>query len=101
VAAEIDRRIPALLLLREAGLIEKLIVALEEAHSEGRLLNSEQLLMSRLRKLVSTAAPAVVVADPEAMAAKESHGRSATHRLEHLTRPAVPPTHTADGGEHD
>ena len=51
LTAEIDRRIPALLLVREAGLVEKLILALEEAHSEGRLRDDEHLLLSRLREV--------------------------------------------------
>src|SRR5262249_54764638 len=43
-AAEIDRRIPALMLLPEAGLIDRLVYALEEAHGDDRLSEDEHLL---------------------------------------------------------
>ena len=51
VAVEIDRRIPALMLLPEGGLIDRLIFALEEASGDNRLSDDEHLLLSRLQKL--------------------------------------------------
>ena len=93
-AAEIDRRIPALLLLREAGLVEKLILALEEAHSEGRLRDGEHLLLGRLRDLLSKApseAVVVVEAGPEPI---DPRARQLAHRPGSWKRPP-PRTRTA------
>ena len=42
---------PALMLLPEGGLIDKLIAALEEASAESPLSDDEHFLLSRLRKL--------------------------------------------------
>jgi hypothetical protein len=50
-AADISRLLPALLLLPEGGLFERLVTALEEAQSESSLTGDEELLLKRLRKL--------------------------------------------------
>ncbi len=52
-AAEIAQLIPALILLPEGGLIERLINGLEESHAENRLRDDEHILLSRLRRLKS------------------------------------------------
>lgn len=92
LAGEIDRRIPALMLLPEAGLIERLIFALEEAHGENRLNEEEHLLLSRLQKLKG---------DLEHMNPRDSAAwRSIARQLERLTDPAVAPTHAAEDGKH-
>ena len=101
LVAELDRRIPALLLLREAGLIERLIVALEDAHSDGRLLDDEQRLLSRLRTLVSEPPPAadrVIEVEP-GNARAASRRREAPRQLAHLTEPVNAPTHPAEDGK--
>jgi hypothetical protein len=101
-AAEIDRRIPALLLLREAGLVEKLILALEEAHSEGRLRDGEHLLLSRLRELFSNASSEAVAlaADLEpANPRYSSDEKSAAQPLEHLAKPAGAPIGPDEDGK--
>jgi hypothetical protein len=51
VATEIGQLIPALILLPEGGLVERMIAALEEGHSDNRLRDDEHLLLSRLRRL--------------------------------------------------
>lgn len=94
-AAEIDRRIPELLLLRGA---EKLIAALEQADSEGGLPDDEQLLLSRLRKLVSQvpqAAGKVIDVDPMDTGIP-SHGRTGARQPGHLAEPADAPSHSAE-----
>jgi primosomal protein N' len=92
LAAEIGRRIPALMLLPEAGLIERLIFALEEAHAEDRLSDEEHLLLSRLQKLKG---------DLERMNPKDASAwRSIARQLERLAEPAVSPTHAAEDGKH-
>jgi hypothetical protein len=92
LAAEVDRRIPALMLLPEAGLIEKLTFALEEAHGEDRLSDEEHVLLSRLHKLKG---------DLERMNPKDSsHWRIIARQLERLTEPGVAPTHPAEDGKH-
>jgi predicted nucleic acid-binding Zn-ribbon protein len=92
LAAEIGRRIPALMLLPEARLIERLIFALEEAHAEDRLSDEEHLLLSRLQKLKG---------DLERMNPKDSSAwRSIARQLERLAEPAVSPTHPAEDGKH-
>jgi hypothetical protein len=92
LAAEIDHRVPALMLLPQAGLIEKLISALEEGHADDRLSDDEHLLLSRLQKLKS---------DLERMNPKDtSHWRSIARELERLTEPGVAPTHPAEDGKH-
>jgi hypothetical protein len=91
LVAEIDRRIPALMLLPEAGLIERLIFALEEAHGEDRLSDDEHVLLSRLQKLKG---------DIERMNPRDSsHWRSIARRLEGLAEPAVAPTHAVGDGK--
>ena len=50
-AAEIGKLLPALILLPEGGLFDRLVGALEEAQSDGRLRGDEDLLLKRLRKL--------------------------------------------------
>ena len=99
LAAEIDRRIPALLLLRE---IDRLILDLEEGQSEGRLGDEQRLLLSRLRKLVSqqpAAADKVIDAEPMDAAAP-ARRKSAMRQLAHLTGPAIAPTQPAEDGKH-
>jgi hypothetical protein len=64
-AAEIERRIPALLLVREAGLIERLLQRLEEARSKRSLRDGDRPLMSQLRKLAK-ASPTPANAPPDA-----------------------------------
>jgi predicted nucleic acid-binding Zn-ribbon protein len=96
VAAAIERKIPALAMLRE---LEKLILELEEAHSEGRLGEDEHLLLSRLRTLASKASSATPdqVIDVEPMDARApSHRKSALRQPEHLTEAADAPTHPAE-----
>jgi hypothetical protein len=100
--AEIDRRIPALLLVREVGLVEKLILALEEAHSEGRLRDDEHLLLSRLREaFAKPPSEAVLVAEdlepvhPRALTDRRSDSR----QLQHLTGPAETCTDPAENGK--
>jgi hypothetical protein len=51
--ADIDRLLPALILLPEGGLLVRLVTALEEAHSKGALSGDEDLLLKRLRRLTS------------------------------------------------
>jgi hypothetical protein len=92
LVVEIDRRIPALMLLPDAGLIERLIFALEEAHAEDRLSDEEHLLLNRLQKLKG---------DLERMNPKDSAAwRSIARQLERLSDPAVSPTHPAEDGKH-
>jgi hypothetical protein len=50
-ATEVAQRVPALILLPEGGLIDRLIGALEEGHAENRLRDDEHVLLSRLRRL--------------------------------------------------
>jgi hypothetical protein len=50
-AAEIGKLLPALILLPEGGLFDRLVGALEEAQSDGGLRGDEDLLLKRLRKL--------------------------------------------------
>jgi hypothetical protein len=52
-AAEINRLLPALALLPEGGLFDRLVAALEEALAENALSVDEDLLLKRLRKLKS------------------------------------------------
>ena len=99
--AEIDRRIPALLLVREAGLVEKLILALEEAHSEGRLRDDEHALLNRLRELSSKppSDAVLVAADLEPMQPRALPDRqSASRQLQHLSEPAEASTDPAENG---
>ena len=49
--AEIDARVPTLILLPESRLIDSLIAALEESHAENRLGEDEDRLLARLRGL--------------------------------------------------
>jgi hypothetical protein len=92
VAAEIDRRVPALMLLPQAGLIDKLVSALEEAHADDGLSDEEHILLSRLHKLKG---------DLERMNPKDtSHWRIIARQLERLTEPDVAPTHPAEDGKH-
>jgi hypothetical protein len=51
--AEINRLLPALTLLPEGGLFDRLVTALEEALAENALSGDEDLLLKRLRKLKS------------------------------------------------
>ena len=91
VAAEIDRRIPALMLLPEGGLMDRLILALEEAHGDNRLSDEEHLLLSRLQKLKG---------DLEGMRPNDSAAwRGIVRQLEHLNEPAPAPTHRAGQGQ--
>ncbi|MBX9590368.1 MAG: hypothetical protein K2X43_13760 [Hyphomonadaceae bacterium] len=90
VAAEIDRRIPALMLLPESGLIDRLILALEEAHGDNRLSDDEHLLLSRLQKLKG---------DLERLQIGDSSAwRGILRQLEHLNEPAPAPTHRVEDG---
>ena len=50
-ATEVAQRVPALILLPEGGLIDRLVAALEEGHAENRLRDDEHILLSRLRRL--------------------------------------------------
>jgi hypothetical protein len=50
-ATEIGKLLPALILLPEGGLFDRLVAALEEAQSDGPLSSDEDLLLKRLRKL--------------------------------------------------
>jgi hypothetical protein len=50
-AAEIGKLLPALILLPEGGLFDRLVGALEDAQSDGQLSGDEDLLLKRLRKL--------------------------------------------------
>jgi hypothetical protein len=50
-AAEIGKLLPALILLPEGGLFDRLIGALEDAQSDGPLSGDEDVLLKRLRKL--------------------------------------------------
>ena len=91
VAAEIDRRVPALMLLPEIGLIDRLILALEEASGDNRLSDDEHLLLSRLQKLKG---------DLEVMRLDDSSAwKGITRQLEHLNEPAPAPTHRAGHGQ--
>jgi len=49
--AEVDARVPTLILLPESRLIDSLIAALEESHAENRLGEDEDRLLARLRGL--------------------------------------------------
>jgi hypothetical protein len=92
LTAEIDKRVPALLLLPGAGLIERLISALEDAYSEDGLGDDEHLLLSRLRKLNG---------DLQRMNPKDASAwRIIARELEHLTEPAVAAIHPTEGGTH-
>jgi hypothetical protein len=51
VRQEITQRLPALMLMPEGGLIELLIMALEEGAGEDRLSREEQALLGKLRDL--------------------------------------------------
>jgi hypothetical protein len=91
VAAEIDRRIPALMLLPEGGLIDRLIYALEEASGDNRLSDDEHLLLSRLQKLKG---------DLEVMRLNDSSAwKGIARQLDHLNEPAPAPTHRAGQGQ--
>ncbi len=91
VAAEIDRRIPALMLLPEGGLIDRLIIALEEASGDNRLSDDEHLLLSRLQKLKG---------DLEVMRLNDSAAwKGITRQLDHLNEPAPAPTHRPGQGQ--
>jgi len=91
VAAEIDRRVPALMLLPEIGLIDRLILALEEASGDNRLSDDEHLLLSRLQKLKG---------DLEVMRLDDSSAwKGIARQLEHLNEPAPAPTHRAGQGQ--
>jgi len=50
-AAEIGKLLPALILLPEGGLFDRLIGALEDAQTDGPLSGDEDVLLKRLRKL--------------------------------------------------
>ena len=91
VATDIGRRIPALMLLPESGLIDRLIDALEEAHGDNRLNDDEHALLSRLQKLKG---------DLEIMNLNDSAAwRGIVRQLEHLNEPAPAPTHRAGQGQ--
>ena len=91
VAVEIDRRIPALMLLPEGGLIDRLIIALEEASGDNRLSDDEHLLLSRLQKLKG---------DLEVMRLNNSAAwKGITRQLDHLNEPAPAPTHRPGQGQ--
>ena len=91
VAVEIDRRIPALMLLPEGGLIDRLIIALEEASGDNRLSDDEHLLLSRLQKLKG---------DLEVMRLNDSAAwKGITRQLDHLNEPAPAPTHRPGQGQ--
>ena len=92
VAAEIERRIPALMLLPEGGLVERFIFALEEAQGASELSSDEYLLLSRLQKLKG---------DLDSMNAKDSSAwRSIARQLEHLNEPASIASRPVDGKLH-
>jgi len=87
VASDIERRIPALMLLPESGLIDRLIFALEEAHGENRLRDDEHLLLARLHALKN---------DLEAMNPKDTAAwKGIARQLEHLNDTGPTPTHRA------
>jgi hypothetical protein len=87
VASDIGRRIPALMLLPESGLIDRLIIALEEAHGENRLGDDEHQLLARLQTLKN---------DLEAMNPKDSSAwKGIARQLEHLNDLGPTPTHRA------
>jgi hypothetical protein len=91
LAAEIDRRLPALMLLPEAGLIERFIASLEEAHGEDRLSDDEHLLLSRLQRLKG---------DLERMNPRDAAAWKGIARdLEQLTEPAATPIYPAEGNK--
>jgi hypothetical protein len=91
VAAEVDRRVSALMLLPEGGLIERLILALEEAYRENRLNDDEHQLMNRLHQLKRDL-DGMNPGDPSAW-------RGIARQVEHLSEPAAPaPTHRAEDG---
>lgn len=50
-ASEVRALLPALILLPEGGLFDRLVGALEEAQSDGRASGDEDFLLARLRKL--------------------------------------------------
>jgi hypothetical protein len=90
VAVEIDRRIPALVLLPEGGLIDRLVSALEEASGDNRLGDDEHLLLSRLHKLKG---------DLEVMRLNDAGAwKGIVRQLEHLNEPAPAPMHRAEDG---
>jgi hypothetical protein len=83
LGAEIDQRIPALMLLPESGLIDKLIQALEEASGEDRLSDDEELLLSRLHRLKG---------DLERMNPRDSSAwRGVANQVKQLNAPTHPP----------
>jgi len=92
LAVEIDRRIPALMLLPEAGVVERLIGALEDAYADDRLGDDEHLLLSRLRKLNGDLGRI----NPR----DASAWRGIARELEHLTAPAATTIHPTEGGTH-
>ena len=76
------------MLLPESGLIDRLILALEEASGDNRLSDDEHLLLSRLQKLKG---------DLEVMRPNDSSAwKGIARQLEHLNEPAPaadPPRH--------
>ena len=50
-ADEVGKLLPALILLPEGGLFDRLVNGLEEAQSDGRLSGDEDVLLKRLRRL--------------------------------------------------
>ncbi|KAB2918355.1 MAG: hypothetical protein F9K29_08425 [Hyphomicrobiaceae bacterium] len=51
VVGEIGQRLPAMMLLPEGGLMDRLVAALEDGQSENRLSDDEEILLVKLSKL--------------------------------------------------
>jgi hypothetical protein len=89
VATEIDRRLPALIMLPQGGLIDRLVHALEEAHGDSGLSDDEHFLLSSLQRLKG---------DLERMSLDDASAwRGIARQLDHLNEPATP-THRAEDG---
>jgi hypothetical protein len=92
VAEEIEKRIPALMLLPESDLFQRLISPLEQASGEGRLTDDEHLLLSRLQRLRG---------DLERMNPRDTSAwRNIARQLEQLMEPGPAATHMLEGGKY-
>jgi len=85
-ASDVRALLPALILLPEGGLFDRLVGALEEAQSDGRASGDEDFLLARLRKLKG---------DLEAMDwADQAAWNRVQRQIEHLneigSQPAMP-----------
>jgi hypothetical protein len=89
LVAQIGKRIPALMLLPEGALIDRLVTSLEQAYGGNDLNDQEHLLLNRLKKLKG---------DIERMNLSEaSSWKRLAHQFEHLNDPSVVPTASPDG----